>query len=157
MLFCSTTILRLSHATLNMLTTSRSLTFGVFVTLSLIFYLRRIPFSYKGFAASKQSLSADKAAPIIGETIVDVAQEDHPRIRQATLFREIEKVSVYEGSLKTHVDHGKKWRVPTHILRQDQSWNGENGKDNLNKTGYIQALVANELAKPVSRRSEWIV
>jgi len=141
-----------------MLAASRSLGIGIVVTLSLFIYFQEISFSHLRSAASTQSVDADNAAVLdIGKTIIDVAHKEGPRFRQATVVNVYDQKSSYERILKTHVDHGKKWGYPTHVLWQDNVGNGVNDEDVLNKTSYLQSILNVEMAKPVEERSQWIV
>lgn len=79
-----------------------------------------------------------------------------PRVRQATMLYEGDKDrlrSMYERCVATHVKHGQRWGVPTHVLGhtlyEEHSF--------FNKPAYLQSLIMMELAKPVVKRADWIV
>ena len=90
--------------------------------------------------------------PISGD-LVDNPDEGGPRVRQATMIYETENFnSIYERSIDTHIKHGEKWGVPTHILRHDIVEAGF-----FNKPAYILGLIIEEMAKPYGKRAGWIV
>ena len=85
--------------------------------------------------------------------VVDDPGEGGPRVRQASMIYETENFNaIYERSVDTHVKHGEKWGVPTHILRHDIIEAGF-----FNKPAYILGLIIEEMAKPYGQRAEWIV
>lgn len=88
----------------------------------------------------------NKAAP-------ENANKAAPKVRQATMIYEtVGGNIIYERSIDTHIKHGDKWGVPTHILRHDVIEAGF-----FNKPAYILGLVIEEMAKPHDKRTEWIV
>ena len=88
-----------------------------------------------------------------GKAVMNDAQEGGPRIRQATMIYETDRFNTaYERSVDTHLRHGDKWGVPTHILRHDIVDAGF-----FNKPAFLLGLVINEMAKPYGKRAEWIV
>ncbi|KAL9128018.1 MAG: hypothetical protein Q9217_003212 [Psora testacea] len=83
-------------------------------------------------------------------------REQNPRIRQATMLFEGNEDNLrmmYERSVETHVKHGERWGVPTHILKQSLVGEGSY----FNKPAYLLSLIMVELAKPKRQRAEWIV
>ena len=79
--------------------------------------------------------------------------EGGPRIRQATMIYQTDKYNVvYERAVDSHLRHGERWGVPTHILRHDIVEAGY-----FNKPAYLLGLIINELAKPYGKRSDWLV
>ena len=79
--------------------------------------------------------------------------EGGPRIRQATMIYDSDKYNVvYERSVATHMNHGKSYDIPTHILRHDVVDAGF-----FNKPAFILGLVIQEMAKPYGQRADWIV
>ena len=85
--------------------------------------------------------------------LVDDPDEGGPRVRQATMIYESGKFnSIYERSIDTHIKHGEKWGVPTHILRHDIIEAGF-----FNKPAYVLGLIIEEMAKPYGKRAGWIV
>lgn len=69
------------------------------------------------------------------------------------MIYETEKFNaIYERSVDTHIKHGEKWGVPTHVLRHDIIEAGF-----FNKPAYILGLIIEEMAKPYGQRAEWIV
>ncbi|KAL9636622.1 MAG: hypothetical protein Q9164_002701 [Protoblastenia rupestris] len=82
--------------------------------------------------------------------------DENPQIRQATMLFEGDKDnlrSMYERSVQTHVKHGEKWGVPTHVLKQSLVAEGSY----FNKPAFLLNLVLTEMAKPKGWRAEWIV
>ena len=90
-------------------------------------------------------------------TVIDDTQENGPRIRQASMMFGQEDNTVFERSLKTHIQHAMQWGYPTHILRQDAVGRGVRKTLLFDKILYLESLVINEMAKPYGRRSEWIM
>ena len=89
----------------------------------------------------------------ISGDLVDDPDEGGPRVRQATMIYETERFNaIYERSIDTHIKHGEKWGVPTHILRHDVVEAGF-----FNKPAYLLGLIIQELAKPYGKRAGWIV
>lgn len=79
--------------------------------------------------------------------------EGGPRVRQATMIYDTDKFNaVYERSVDSHIKHGEKWGVPTHILRHDIVDAGF-----FNKPAFLLGLVIEEMSKPYGQRAEWIV
>lgn len=73
-----------------------------------------------------------------------------PRIAKVTMLYGQTNV-LYERALRTHRWHNEKWNYPFHILRHEIAggyWN---------KPSYLLSLIVNELAKPPSERTEWIM
>ena len=81
---------------------------------------------------------------------------DDAKIRQATMLVHGEKDElspIYGKSVETHVRHGKRWGIPTHVLKHDLVKKGSL----FNKEAYLLTLILNELAKPENCRAEWIM
>ena len=95
----------------------------------------------------------DTANGHISEDLVEDPNKAAPKLRQATMIYEtVGGNVVYERSIDTHIKHGEQWGVPTHILRHDVIEAGF-----FNKPAYMLGLIIEEMAKPHSKRSEWIV
>lgn len=60
---------------------------------------------------------------------------------------------MYEKSIQTHVNHGYKWGVPTHILKESLVGEGSY----FNKPAFLLSLMLNEMQKPKEKRAEWIM
>ena len=85
--------------------------------------------------------------------LTDDPIEGGPRVRQATMIYDTEKFNaVYERSIDTHIRHGEKWGVPTHVLRHDIIEAGF-----FNKPAYVLGLIIEEMAKPYGKRAGWVV
>lgn len=59
--------------------------------------------------------------------------------------------TLYERALQSHERHAHRWGCPMYILQEDIStgfWN---------KPSYLLSLVIQELAKPASKRLEWLM
>ena len=81
------------------------------------------------------------------------AQEGGPRIRQASMiYSSNDYNAVYERAVASHIRHGDRWGVPTHVLRHDIVEAGF-----FNKPAYLLGLVIEELSKPYGQRADWIV
>ena len=81
---------------------------------------------------------------------------DNPKIRQATMLFEGDKDhlrNMYDRSLATHLKHGERWGVPTHLLKQSLVEEGSY----FNKPAWLLNLLLTEMSKPPGRRAEWIV
>ena len=99
------------------------------------------------------SLSTDMTA--IYHPSSSASSEVH-RIRQATMLYEGDKDhlrNMYERAVATHLKHGERWGVPTHILKQYLVEPGSY----FNKPAWLLNLVMNEMSKPKDRRTEWVV
>lgn len=102
-------------------------------------------------AALKDSIKAAPKDP--NEAVPEALNKAVPKVRQATMIYETVGGNViYERSIGTHVKHGERWGVPTHILRHDVIEAGF-----FNKPAYILGLIIEEMAKPHGKRTEWIV
>ena len=88
---------------------------------------------------------------------VNELDEEPPRIRQATMVYESQRIGYYERSINTHIKHGERWGWPTHILRQDIVGTGGYGTGFYNKPAYLLGLIIEEMTKPKKKRAEWIV
>ena len=60
-------------------------------------------------------------------------------------------------SMATHVEYGRRWGYPTHVLRQDLSGKGEWRDLLFCKPLYMLSLTIAEMAKPEDERAEWLV
>ena len=79
--------------------------------------------------------------------------EGGPRIRQASMvYASSEYNAVYERAIASHIRHGDRWNVPTHILRHDIVEAGY-----FNKPAFLLGLVIDEMSKPYGERADWIV
>lgn len=89
----------------------------------------------------------------ISGDINDDRDGEGPTVRQTTMLYETGNFNaIYERSVDTHIKHGEKWGVPTHVLRRDVIEAGF-----FNKPAYILGLMIDEMAKPDSKRAGWIV
>lgn len=104
----------------------------VFFALLTVIYFR-IPtnptISHK-FASSTTTTAPpqNNLSLVEQDGLFDHAQEGGPRIRQVSmLFGGGEKGNdaIYERAMKTHIEYGKRWGYPSHILRQDVVGKGE--------------------------------
>lgn len=62
-----------------------------------------------------------------------------------------------ERCMATHLDHGRRWGYPTHILREDVRGKGQWRQLLFSKPLYMLSLAVAEMAKPVDERTEWLV
>lgn len=89
--------------------------------------------------------------------LIDDASEGAFRISQVTMHFGENRDRTIERSLKTHIEHGEKWGYPIHILR-NTIVGMEDGRDKVyNKLFWLTSIMANEMAKPFGRRSDWLV
>ncbi|CAF9918830.1 hypothetical protein IMSHALPRED_004429 [Imshaugia aleurites] len=110
------------------------------------------------------TLSVDVPTPFEhNEAAADPLLPDvlRPRIRQVSM-------RVYNATnetndaldarcMATHLEYGKRWGYPTHILRQDLSGKGEWRDLLFCKPLYLLSLTIAEMAKPPDERAEWLV
>ena len=80
-----------------------------------------------------------------------------PRIRQVTMRFGGSPNEIDEQSLDTHVEHGKQWGYPTHILRQNIVDSDDWLEFCFSKPLYMLSLLTSEMAKPEDERAEWLV
>lgn len=129
------------------------------ILVFLVCYYLRNPFSPTD-PHLLQSLNAGESwttwatrSDIAGNAVLNDAQEGGPRVRQATMIYETDRFNAaYERAVDSHLRHGEKWRVPTHILRHDIVDAGF-----FNKPAFLLGLIINEMAKPYGKRADWIV
>lgn len=62
-----------------------------------------------------------------------------------------------EQSLDTHIEHGKQWGYPTHILRQNVIDSADWHESCFSKPSYMLSILISEMAKPKDERAEWLV
>ena len=84
-----------------------------------------------------------------------------PRIRQVSMrvysANNETKKAINERCMATHLEYGKRWGYPTHILRE-VVMGKEQWMDLLfNKPLYILSITIAEMAKPADERAEWLV
>ena len=80
-----------------------------------------------------------------------------PKIRQVSMLFGGSPNEVDDQSLNTHIEHGKRWGYPTHILRQNIIDSDNWLEFCFSKPSYMLSLVINEMAKPEDERAEWLV
>lgn len=108
-----------------------------------------IPPSFKSPVAGTPKVADNH----ISGDLTDDADEGGPRVRQTTMLYETGNFNaIYERSVDTHIKHGEKWGVSTHVLRRDVIEAGF-----FNKPAYILGLMIEEMAKPDGKRAGWIV
>lgn len=62
-----------------------------------------------------------------------------------------------ERCMATHIEYGKRWGYPTHVLREDVRGKGEWRELVFSKPLYMLSLAVAEMAKPTDERAEWLV
>ena len=62
-----------------------------------------------------------------------------------------------ERCMATHLEYGKRWQYPTHILREDVKGKGQWNELLFSKPLYMLSLTIAEMAKPADERAEWLV
>ena len=77
-----------------------------------------------------------------------------PRIRQMTMLFGSSPNEVDEQSLNTHIEHGKRWGYPTHILRRNIIDSEDWLEFCFSKPLYMLSVLLSEMAKPEDER-EW--
>ena len=80
-----------------------------------------------------------------------------PRIRQASIIFENQRKSIFEPCMETHIDHGRKWGYPTHILKHDLSGKAGWIRLVLEKLLHVLSLLVSEMAKASYEQADWIV
>ena len=84
-----------------------------------------------------------------------------PKIRQVSMrvysANNETKKAINERCMATHLEYGRRWGYPTHILRE-VVMGKEQWMDLLfNKPLYILSITIAEMAKPADERAEWLV
>ncbi|CAD6569854.1 MAG: hypothetical protein ASARMPRED_003289 [Alectoria sarmentosa] len=98
-----------------------------------------------------------------GASVFDPLLPDilRPKIRQVSMrvynATNITNNILDERCMATHLEYGKKWGYPTHILREDVKGKGHWNELLFSKPLYILSLAIAEMAKPVDERAEWLV
>lgn len=62
-----------------------------------------------------------------------------------------------ERCMNTHLEYGRKWGYPSHILREDVRGKGQWRELIFSKPLYMLSLAVLEMAKPADERAEWLV
>ena len=62
-----------------------------------------------------------------------------------------------ERCMATHIEHGKRWGYPTHILREDVKGKGQWRELVFSKPLYMLSITVAEMAKATKARAEWLV
>ena len=62
-----------------------------------------------------------------------------------------------ERCMNTHLEYGRKWGYPSHILREDVRGKGQWRELIFSKPLYMLSLAVVEMAKPADERAEWLV
>ena len=62
-----------------------------------------------------------------------------------------------ERCMATHIEYGKRWGYPTHVLREDVRGKGEWRELVFSKPLYMLSLAVAEMAKQTDERAEWLV
>ena len=73
-----------------------------------------------------------------------------------TLYLIGEPNEIDEESFNTHIEHGKRWGYPTHILRQNVIGGDDWLELCFSKPSYMLSLLIFEMAKPEDERAEWL-
>ena len=115
-------------------------------------FSRRSPTSESWFSWTPSTAYIDDPSSTNGTSLNDV-HEGGPRVRQATMVYQTDKLNTaYERAIDSHLRHGAKWGVPTHILRHDIVEAGY-----FNKPAYLLGMLISEMTKPFGKRADWIV
>lgn len=98
-----------------------------------------------------------------GASVLDPLLPDilRPKIRQVSMrvYNATNKTNdaLDERCMATHLEYGKRWEYPTHILREDVKGKGHWNELLFSKPLYMLSLTIAEMAKPVDERAEWLV
>lgn len=99
-----------------------------------------------------------RLASIIDPLLPDVAR---PKIRQVSMrvynATNEENDALDERCMNTHLEHGKRWGYPSHILREDVRGKGQWRELIFSKPLYMLSLAVAEMAKPAGERADWLV
>lgn len=97
--------------------------------------------------------------PTIQQTTIDTIPygNEGPKIRQVTMLFGGSPNKIDEQSLETHIEHGKRWGYPTHILRQNVIGSDDWHESCFSKPSYLLSILISEMAKPEDERAEWLV
>ena len=95
----------------------------------------------------------------VQQTTIDTIPygNEGPKTRQVTMRFGGTPNPVDEQSLNTHIEHGKRWGYPTHILRQNIIGSDDWSESCFGKPSYMLSILISELAKPENERAEWLV
>ena len=96
---------------------------------------------------------------IYSKSFIDATSEGASEIIQISMQFGDHYDSFYERAFRSHIEHGKRWGYPMHILRQDIIGKGRDSGDDgaYNKLLYMQFIMIQEMIKPFGARSEWLV
>ena len=84
-----------------------------------------------------------------------------PKIRQVSMLvynsTNATNDALDERCMATHIEHGKLWGYPTHILRQDVRGKGQWRELVFSKPLFMLSIAVAEMAKTARERAEWLV
>ena len=84
-----------------------------------------------------------------------------PKIRQVSMLvynsTNATNDALDERCMATHIEHGKHWGYPTHILREDVKGKGQWRELVFSKPLYMLSITVAEMAKAANERAEWLV
>ena len=99
-----------------------------------------------------------RLAPTIDPILPDVAR---PKIRQVSMrvYNATNEThnALDERCMKTHLEYGRKWGYPSHVLREDVRGKGQWRELIFSKPLYMLSLAVAEMAKPSGERAEWLM
>lgn len=113
--------------------------------------------AFQNKTSSQPALHSD--ASLLHQAPIDEVpySDAGPKIRQVTMLFGGSPNDIDEQSLNTHIEHGKQWGYPTHILRQNVIDSDNWLEVCFSKPSYMLSLVISELAKPKDERADWLV
>lgn len=84
-----------------------------------------------------------------------------PKIRQVSMrvYNATDEThnALDERCMNTHLEYGRKWGYPSHILREDVRGKGQWRELIFSKPLYMLSLAVIEMSKPADERAEWLV
>lgn len=87
----------------------------------------------------------------------DIVVESGSRITQVTMQFGDPYDVIIERALRTHIDHGEKWKYPTHLVRENILAVEDPEKKPFNKLWALMKVMLTEMTKPRETRSDWLV
>ena len=110
--------------------------------------------------ASSSGIQTDLMHPASGiDGLLSGGQR--PKIRQVSMLvynsTNATNDALDERCMATHIEHGKLWGYPTHVLREDVRGKGQWRELVFSKPLYMLSIAVAEMAKTAKERVEWLV
>ena len=123
-----------------------------------VLYLAHKSQSFANVSSETPPSALNKNTSAIDPLLPDVLR---PKIRQVSMrvYNATNETNdaLDERCMATHIEYGKRWGYPTHVLREDVRGKGEWRELVFSKPLYMLSLAVAEMAKPTDERAEWLV